>query len=434
MQNLSDITVEKNISPMFKSLTLKNFRTHKNSYIELTDTTLIIGSNNSGKSNFLTGIHYISKLIGAFNPKKKEFTYELRSNNYHPNKHSLCEKGEPIEFKCEWENSVCNIEYELSIFPDKYIETEILGSERLKYSSHSFSDTFEHGFEEKSNTLLLRKILSESSEIEYLDGINDFFNSLSNFYYYNLQPSFLKGNAYNLIFKDGEATPQFKKDYLRYYKQTGRYPNIPSELGTEGGSLQELLLFVKEADEEIYNRFTGYLKRFVKNFNGLILKGHELKWQFDMGTSNFPYYEPDKISDGMVKAAAVALLCSLKRPPSLIMIEEVENGINQKKLTEFLSWLTHTSDNSQRTQFIITSHSPSVIREYSNKLDYVFNFHLREKDFITRVTNINEAIKPMVNMGTVEEESTFKRNGKDVISVRPYHLVELFYNGVLGEL
>ena len=44
-------------------------------------------------------------------------------------------------------------------------------------------------------------------------------------------------------------------------------------------------------------------------------------------------------------------------------------------------------------------------------------------------------MKPLVNMGTVEEESTFKReDGKEVITVKPYHLVELFYNGVLGEL
>lgn len=419
---------------MFKSLSLKNFRTHKDSRIDLADLTLIIGSNNSGKSNFLTGIHYISKLVSAFNPNRRELGYELRTHNYYPNRHSLSNLGEPISFMCEWSNGKCDISYSLSLFPDKENDRHILGEEQLEYKSGNTLKQFEHGLSEKSDCLLLRKKIAEGSSPSK-DNINDFFRSLSTFYFYNLQPSFLKGEAYNVHYsEDGERSPQRKKDYLREHSGSRFGPNIPSELGKEGGNLQELLIFVKEQDEETYNRFTGYLKRFVKNFNGLILKDRGLKWQFDMGSSNFPYYDADKVSDGFIKAAAVALLCSLKRPPALIMIEEVENGINQKKLSEFLSWLIHTSDNAKNTQFIITSHSPSVIREFSDKLDFVFNFHLRERDFVTRVTNLNEAIKPLVNMGTVEDEKTFIRNGKEVIAVRPYHLIELFYNGVLGEL
>lgn len=418
---------------MFKSIQLKNYRTHKDSKLDLTDLTLIIGSNNSGKSNFLTGLHFISKLVGAFNPNKQDITYELRSNNYHPNKHSLCEDGEPIYFKTVWSDDVIEVEYELSISPDKDQSILIYGQEKLKVKNGDNVEVFEHGYDEKSPKLLLRKKLQEK-QLPYDSSISHFFHSLSTIYYYNFQPSFLKGEALDVNIVDGRPVPIYKKNYLREFRENKRYPNIPSELGKEGGNLQGLLLFVKEIDEETYNRFIGYLKRFVKNFNGLILKNNELKWQFDMGASNFPYYDPDKISDGLVKAAAVALVCSLKRPPSLIMIEEVENGINQRKLSEFLSWLTHTSDNSKRTQFIVTSHSPSVIREFSNKLDSVYNFHLREKDFVTRVTNINDAIKPLVNMGTVEEEKTIQRNGKEVISIKPYHLVELFYNGVLGEL
>ena len=425
---------KKEAIPMFTQIGLKNFRTHKDSQVNLSDLTLIIGSNNSGKSNFLTGIHYISKLLGAFNPNKREFTYELRTNNYYPNRHSLSQMGEPIEFNCKWENKSCKIGYSLSIFPNASSSEQIHCTESLEYNEGTLIKKFSYGVDEKSKILFLRKKIFDLN-FSFQNNIDDFFYSLSSFYYYNFQPSLLKGEAFNYIYSEGRAYPQQKKDYFKDLEERSRFPNIPSELGKEGGNLQDLLLFVKERDEETYNRFSGYLKRFVKNFNGLVDKENGLKWQFDMGTSNFPYYDPDKISDGLVKAAAVALLCSLRRPPALIMIEEVENGINQRKLTEFLSWLTHTSDNSSRTQFIITSHSPSVIREFSNRLDCVYNFHLREKDYVTRITNINDAMKPLVNMGTVEEESTFKReDGKEVITVKPYHLVELFYNGVLGEL
>ncbi|MEI2711654.1 MAG: ATP-binding protein [Chitinophagaceae bacterium] len=417
---------------MFKTIGLKNFRTHKDSTIELSDLTLLIGSNNSGKSNFFAGLHYFSRLLSLFNPDRNNINYELRGNNYFSQKHSLSKDDEPIEFSCSWELNETIIKYELSIFPDLENNSNILCKEKLVIGG-STTEEFKHGYLKKSNQLLLRKQIRDSSS-NFSGLIFDFFQDLASFYYYNFQPSFLKGEGVPLIFSEGRKIPLRKKDYIKDYRETKRYPNVPSELGKEGTSLQEILMYIKEYEEETYNRFFGYLKRFVKNFNGLIIKDNEIKWQFDMGGSNFPFYEPEKISDGLVKAAAVALLCSLKRPPALILLEEVENGINQKKLSEFLSWLTHASDKSTKTQFVLSSHSPSVIREFSDKLDTVYNIHLRERDFVSRITNLNEAIKPLVNMGTIQEESTITKNGKEVIQIRPYHLIELFFNGVLGEL
>ncbi|WP_083786884.1 AAA family ATPase [Gloeothece verrucosa] len=45
---------------MFTKITLKNFRTHKLTTIELQPVTLLIGNNNSGKTNFLAGIQHFS--------------------------------------------------------------------------------------------------------------------------------------------------------------------------------------------------------------------------------------------------------------------------------------------------------------------------------------------------------------------------------------
>lgn len=119
----------------------------------------------------------------------------------------------------------------------------------------------------------------------------------------------------------------------------------------------------------------------------------------------------------------------------MMMLEEIENGINQKNLSEFLSWLFDISQKGLKTQFILTTHSPSVIREFSKCLDSVYNFKLnRKKGYRTMVTNLNEALKPLVNMGTIEEDSIINRNGKEVITVKPYELTELFYNGILGEI
>jgi predicted ATPase len=428
-----DITVSNN-RPMFKKLNLKNFRTHQDSTIECSDITLLIGSNNSGKSNFFTGLNFFSRLINYYNPQRDNYKNPLKRTHYYPHKHSLSKDGEPMSFSCTWELEGISIEYQIFLYPDQSDIDSILGKEKLTIlTNKTVVDEFESGYSNKSYTLGLRSVLRNSTTV-YNDQISKFFRDISSFCYFNLQPSFLKGEGIPNSEIDSNGTVFPPKDYIRNYRESNIYPYIPNELGKEGGNLQHILTFIKECDEESYNRFFGYLKRFVKNFNGLILKENGLKWQFDMGGSNFPFYEPEKISDGIVKAAAVALLCSLRRPPALIMIEEVENGINQKKLSEFLSWLTSASDGGKKTQFILSSHSPSVIREFSYNLDVVYNIHLREKDFVSRLTNLNEALKPLVNMGAIKEESTITKNGVDIIQIRPYDLVELFYNGVLGEL
>ena len=423
-----------NTKGMFKTINLKNYRTHKDSTINCNDLTLIIGSNNSGKSNFFNGLNFFSKLINYYNPTRDISTNPLRKTHYYPHKHSLSKDGDPISFYCIWEVDNIEIQYEIMLMPDSPDFNSIIGKEKLTViKDNAIIDEFYSGHENKTYTLELRDILRKGNPV-HNSHINHFFRDVSSFCYFNLQPSFLKGEGISTseINSEGMVIPQ--KDFIKDYRERDYYPYIPNELGKEGGNLQSILMFVKECDEESYNRFFGYLKRFVKNFNGLIIKDNGVKWQFDMGGSNFPFYEPEKISDGIVKAAAVALLCSLRRPPALIMIEEVENGINQKKLSEFLSWLTHASDSGKKTQFILSSHSPSVIREFSYNLDVVYNIHLREKDFVSRLTNLNEALKPLVNMGTIKEEGTITKGGVDIIQIKPYDLIELFYNGVLGEL
>ncbi len=417
---------------MFKKLKLENFRTHISSEIELNDVTLIIGANNSGKSNFLSGIHYFSKLVSLYYPKRiSNYDEYLRPSNYYPNIHSLSNRKTPITFSCEWEKGRDLVSYIVAIFPDENDDSKIFCKEKVVLNGDI---EYSSGYKEKISKLRLQQIIENIDNIKEKEILQNFFRSLASFHYYNFQPTFLKGLGVPLMYRDGYFKPQKRTDYIRQRRKEERTPFIPAELGKEGANLQELLKYIKEYEEETYNRFLGYLKRFVDNFNGLLIHDNEIKWQFDMGGANFPFFSPDKVSDGMVKAAAVALLCSLRNKPSIIILEEVENGINQKKISEFLNWLRTTSDNSRNTQFIITSHSPSVTREFNESLSSVYNIHLRKKDYKSIFTNLNNAIKPLVNMGTIPETDRIMKNGKEEIIISKNQLVELFYNGILGEL
>lgn len=401
---------------MFKKFRLRNYRTHIDTTLELKDVTLLIGSNNSGKSNMLAGLNHFSMLVNRTFPEVSG-DITLKTSDFFPHKHSLNGPEIPISFYCEWEILDKKVEYELEIYS---MDTQMIGcKEKIVITTNKLRE-FTHGISEPSQEMLLRTKL-ETENLGLTDDEihlpNIFFRSLASMYSYHFQPGFLK-----------------KEDFSERLSKSGEKPNIAVEIGREGTNFQRLVKYVKEHEQETYGKFLGYLKRFIKSFNEVFIDKGAVKWQFDMGGPEFPYFAPGQVSDGLVKAGAIALLCAMPTPPAMIMIEEVENGINQKKLSEFLSWLSQTADKGQRTQFIITSHSPSVLREFSSRLDAVYNFYLREKGYKTLATNLNDAIKPLINMGTIEEENIVERDGKEVIQVKPYELTELFYNGVIGEL
>ena len=233
-----------------------------------------------------------------------------------------------------------------------------------------------------------------------------------------------------------ESKPLLPVDFCKKYEKDREKINIA--IGIGGHNFQELVKYIKKYDELTYGRFRGYLQRFVRSFNGIVIDKNTTKWQFDMGGDNFPYYDASGISDGLLKAGAIALICAMKNPPAIIMLEEVENGINQKNLSEFLSWLKSTSGMNE-TQFILTSHSPSVIREFNKELNKVYKVDLKERSgYKSMVTNLNDALSPLVNLGTIAEDAIIgfeeTNNGKKLVQIRSYELTELFYNGVLGNL
>lgn len=412
---------------MFKNFKISNFRTHLNTELKLQDLTLIIGSNNSGKSNLLAALSFFSKLVSNAFPENEKNKKYIKNSYYFANRHSLSNNNNSIIFYCEWFKDNINVTYQLELYC--YEDEKVGCRERLIFNNK----TYENGFDKQVGDLMLRTLIQQQEQDKkVVELIDDFFRSLAFLYYYNFQTSLLKGQSFAIQYINGEPKPADKRDFLKEFKE-GKQPNIASEIGKEGANFQELIKYVKEEESETYNKFLGFLKRFEDSFVGIHIDRGQVKWQFDMGNSNFPYFNADKVSDGLIKAAAVALLCAMKRPPSIIMIEEVENGINQRNLAKFLDWLINTTHNGIKTQFILTSHSPSVIREFADKIDCIYNVHLKKKKgYVSEVTNLNEAIKPLVRFGSIKEEEVTEKNG--IYHISPSALTELFYNGVLAEL
>jgi predicted ATPase len=377
---------------MFKKITLKNYRTHLDTTLDLKGLTLLIGGNNSGKSNLLHGIQHFAQLIS----RKVEY------DDYFPHKHSLDSANTPMIFSCEWENAMGKVAYQIELYA---ISQEKVGcQEKIDISNR----TLEHGYAQVSQELLLRRQLDNLSPVEK-QLANDFFKSLAQVYSYNLHPALLKGLVKPL--QDKEI------DYANV--------NIHRDLGREGANFQALLKYVVRHDKETYEWLLEFLKFVVRGFRGLVIKDEQVFWQFDM--QELP---TTAISDGVIKGCAMVLLCALKNPPALIMIEEVENEISFENVRELLSWLRYASGKGKKMQFILTSHSPTFIRQFSDDLDAVYNIDLQSKNYKSLLTNLNDALCVDVKMERVDGYIT-KKDGRELAIVPPYKLTDLFYNGVL---
>ena len=66
-------------------------------------------------------------------------------------------------------------------------------------------------------------------------------------------------------------------------------------------------------------------------------------------------------SDGMMLVLAYLAILFSPKPPSLLLIEEPENGVHPRRLQEVLRILRELVSEQDRTQVVLTTHSPYVV-------------------------------------------------------------------------
>lgn len=419
---------------MFNKITLRNYRTHKSTTLELKPITLLIGNNGSGKTNFLSGIQHFAQLIRRGDPSKQQDRTVL-AKDYFPHRYRLAKDEDSMSIEIEWSHNNDFVKYYMELYKNDKFTGNVGCREKLELRSELTSNPleFKSGYQKETNSIELRSKISNYPQIktDKKELFYYFFRDFANTFSYHLQPSFLKGIANeNRDFSDLENSDLEIK--------------IPSYLGYEGRNLQKLIYHVKEKEERVFARFLTLMRRFANNkkFQGIRYdsKKSQLLWEFDLGRTTtdrlVDEFPPDVISDGLIKAAAIALLVSIERPPALILIEEIENGVNPGNIQELIYWLWQATAPDRRgfaPQFILTSHSPAVLREFSEYLDYVYVFLLNKRKHQSNATNLSQGLETLINMGAVdgeiiEDETT----GKKSVEIPKYLLAELWYSGTIG--
>lgn len=416
---------------MFKEITLRNFRTHRDTTITLHPITLLIGNNNSGKTNLLEGIQLLSRLVWRSHPNRhrSDLSRVTAQSDYFPHRYRLAREEEPVAWSVKWEGQGHKVFYELELHQKATSKNLVRCRERIRLcKGNADPATLSSGFDGETDRMGLRARIESCAGLtqETRQAARAFFRRLGGAFAYYLQPSYLKrGN-------------ESRSSIERY--DPAESVRIPSKLGFEGGSFQKLIFYAKEREERVFSRFMALARRFDSDFHGVRLNRRDSPiWEFDLGNprTDRPVEEftSDLLSDGFLKAAAIALIVSTDSPPSIIMLEEIENGINPGNIREILHWLWQaalTRPEDEKSQFILTSHSPSILREFSDDLDSVFSLRLDRKTYGSDVRNLGTTLEAMVGIGAIDGTLAEDDQGRKKVHVPGYRLAELWHSGAIG--
>jgi predicted ATPase len=135
------------------------------------------------------------------------------------------------------------------------------------------------------------------------------------------------------------------------------------EVGPHGEDLAAFLARLKDRPqqfERLIERVRDHYPRLVSihprrtRYGWTHLEVTE-KWNGEEATFN-----ARQVSDGLLRLIAVAAMYELREPPSVLLLDEVENGLHPRLLGGMVSLLQGLAHEG-RTQVIVTTHSPITL-------------------------------------------------------------------------
>lgn len=357
---------------MIKKLRIHNFRTYLNAEFELENRHLLIGKNNSGKTNLVSAIRFLgacgcTDLSNALTHTPSGI-YELRN---------WSTKDELTEFVCECnlelDEEMCNFTYELALrlVPSPgvrgtgqlelgvdrellWIQTAKLGrcplidnNGREAKLFHEEKKQGDQPYQPKTLAPKGATMLSKLYELDTNRRAILFRKFLSNWIYYRLNPESMRTGWH------------------------GRN-DIGLSLAWNGENLANVLFQLKNRDETRYRRLVEHVQIVEPNLVAL-----NFQTTPDQGITPFVEHKDRQsatwigLSDGTLRMLAICYLIEIAGlypnsswpAPTLMLIEEPENGIAPAVLSKLYDLFEECAP---RGQFIFTSHSPYFIDQFDS--------------------------------------------------------------------
>lgn len=376
---------------MLHSIRIQNFKSLKDVTLRLQDVNLLIGPNNSGKSNILKALEFLGRYIGGHFPSREELrriSYQHRDTNSEETaiRFTTCFEGEGefyyyhlVLYRGGYTNKKLN-EHDYTEFIGISVDElnvsifdEVLSGDEFIY--YRYTCPWEAlppiDLEAAMNKFTSDEIGNEIHFLKNLDGklklvkdknsslfLHHHFSdekkayqnlrNLSDLRYYNIQLSAFKGKA-------GKQT-----DYIE----------------NDASNLVSFIDYLNNNNALQLKRIEAELKKCVKDFElirtPILQNGQEGEIrQITLFDSHGNDFRADEVSEGTLYFLALLCIIYQPNPPKVLLLEEPEKGIHPRRIKEVIDYIFDLAED-KGIQVILTTHSEQVVNQFKDLEENVF--------------------------------------------------------------
>ena len=360
--------------------------------INLSNLNILVGPNGSGKSNLIALIEFLKNCLTPVDSSRGVTAFEDAVYKLGGTKSLDGRLEKPSVMTLEFEqgdlesiHKISDSLYELDLLVQNNHSSIIIKRESL-YSTYIGCETEQiYSYQDKkfmtlkdvplpdisSNELILNQ-LTRFGNIAYLDYVmrgkklSDIEAFIDAFLFH---PLFNNTHIYNAndmdLYKIRTDSPKTGGTDL-YLSRSGN--NLPLVLDN---LIQESLDF-----EESLNNAMQRILPTTRKVRPIRVGRLSLTIEWHVEGMNEPFYL-DEMSDGTVRMLCWVTLLFSPKLPALLIIEEPELGIHVAWLPILADWIKQAAE---RTQVIISTHSPDLLDQFSDRVENVYVFHPTAED------------------------------------------------------
>jgi predicted ATPase len=408
---------------MITRFEVDGFKSLRNFAVDLEPLTVFVGPNGAGKSNLLESMALLARLMDM---TVQNAFKEGRGRILDQFSRFAGEISTTVRFAVELSLPISRADFGDDSLPMQYryelvIERDVResGLERLVIVEESLRESSEINDDSKSKIILRSKIADNHNHhhVREVFVIDEHEKDLDEG---RIAPSF----SFALTHRQYENLPQ---RYRRIFNQVRaaiskfrlihldaarlREPTEKISSGILASDASNLAAVLANLPAPMLGSIRADLISMIPGLAGfdIVSEGDSLRIDFKLSGGEIL---PARLaSDGTLRALALLTVLTAEPHPSVLAIEELENGIYPGRLRRLLSILRDIVVQDGKPQILLTSHSPVVVAAFRDKPQ-----SLRVVDIVVRDGKRDTRIRP-VGKPKTPQDAAFVASFKELDSI-----------------
>ena len=339
---------------MLQKVSIQNFKSLKDVTLELQKVNLLIGPNNSGKSNFLKALELWGKYI-CFQSEQNRFVKTINDLE----EISFKKKKNDLKFEVMFNDELLSCHINSSV--DGYSGIDY----KLLYDGEIYPASIPSEYFNKHKVDL--SIFDENARKAIRNLGREVFENIK---IYNINP-------FKLVIPQGLKSVKI--------------------LDNDCSNLISFLFTLSNDNEVVFQKIQDDFAKCVIDFIRIKTPpintndGGKLSLKFFDKEGND--YWADEVSEGVLYFLALICIVHQPNPPKLLLLEEPEKGIHPRRIKEVIDFIFQLAEDKD-IQVIMTTHSERVLDEFEDIPEAVFVFD-KDEEGATQVKNLlKDIIEP----------------------------------------